>query len=96
LSRFNKANNGYDAGHLISQPKPAMTSLASILSLLITALVFFFTARYINRAMAEKGIPSGMVRGVLVVFLASVVALFAGAAVDWVSATHPAAVNATK
>jgi hypothetical protein len=73
-----------------------MFTLSSILSLLITIVVFVITARYITRAMAEKGIPSGMVRGILVVFLASVVALFAGAAVDWVAELHPAEIKETK
>ena len=61
-----------------------MSTFFTVLTYLVTIVVFYFTARYINRAMAEKGIPSGMVRGLLVVFLASVVALFAGAGVDWV------------
>jgi uncharacterized membrane-anchored protein len=61
-----------------------MPTLFTVLTYLVSIVVFYFTARYINRAMAEKGIPSGMVRGLLVVFLASVVALFAGAGVDWV------------
>ena len=64
-----------------------MFTLSSILSFVVTVVVFYFTARYINRAVAAKGIPSGMVRLILVCFLASVVALFAGAGVDWISDT---------
>jgi uncharacterized membrane protein (DUF485 family) len=73
-----------------------MFTLSSILSLLITIVVFVITARYITRAMAAKGIPSGMVRGILVAFLALVVALFAGAAVDWIADPHPSAIKETK
>ena len=75
-----------------------MFTLSAILNLLTTIVVFVIAAWYINRAMAEKGIPSGMVRGILVFFLASVLALFAGAAVDWISepAPAPAALQAVK
>ena len=64
-----------------------MSTFITVLSYLVTIVVFYFTATYINRTVAEKGMPSGMIRGLLVVFLASVVALFAGAAVDWVGDT---------
>lgn len=64
-----------------------MSTFFTVLTYLVTIVIFYFTARYINRAVAEKGIPSGMVRGILVTFLALVVALFAGAAVDWVGDT---------
>lgn len=73
-----------------------MFTLSSILSLLITVSVFIIAARYISRAMAAKGIPSGMVRGTLVFFLASVLALFAGAGVDWVSASLAPSVKESK
>jgi predicted PurR-regulated permease PerM len=73
-----------------------MFTLSSILNLLTIVVVFAIAARYINRAMAEKGIPSGMVRGILVCFLAAVLALFAGAAVDWISEPAPAAVQEIK
>jgi predicted PurR-regulated permease PerM len=72
---------------LIPSERPIMFTLTSILSYLVTVVVFYFTARYINRAMAEKGIPSGMVRLILVCFLAAVVALFAGAGVDLIGDT---------
>ena len=68
----------------ISSERHTMFTLSSILSFIVTVVVFYFMARYINRAVAEKGIPSGMVRLLLVCFLASVVALFAGAGVGWV------------
>jgi predicted PurR-regulated permease PerM len=71
-----------------------MFTLPAILSYLVTVVVFYFTARYINRAVAEKGIPSGMVRLILVCFLAAVVALFAGAGVDFISdSLSPSAQN---
>ena len=77
---------------LIPSESPTMFSFSSILSFLVTVVVFYFTARYANRALAEKGIPSGMVRWLLVCFLASVVALFSGPGVDWLSeAIAPAA-----
>ena len=61
-----------------------MSTFFTILTYLVTILVFYFTARYVNRAVEEKGIPKGMIRGLLVVFLASVVSLCIGATVDWV------------
>ncbi len=73
-----------------------MFTLPTILSSAVTIVIFYFTARYINRAVAEKGIPSGMVRGLLVVFLASVVALIAGAAVDWILEPHSVEITDTK
>jgi predicted PurR-regulated permease PerM len=73
-----------------------MFTLSSILYLFTIVVVFVIAARYINRAMAEKGIPGGMVRGVLVCFLAAVLALFAGAAVDWISEPAPSAVQEMK
>ena len=73
-----------------------MSTLFTVLTYLVSIVVFYFTARYINRVMAEKGIPSGMVRGLLVVFLASVVALFAGAGVDWVGDTIQAQTTDSK
>jgi predicted membrane-bound dolichyl-phosphate-mannose-protein mannosyltransferase len=74
----------------------AMFTLSTILNLIISTIVFIFAARYISRAMADKGIPSGMVRGILVFFLASVLALFAGAGVSWISETHTATTSETK
>lgn len=70
-----------------------MFSLSSILSTLTTAVIFVIAFRYITRALAEKGIPGGILRGLLVIFLASVIALFAGSAVDWASEPHPSAIN---
>jgi len=81
---------------LISSERPPMFTLSSILSTLVTIVVFIFAARYISQAMAEKGIPSGMVRGLLVFFLASVIALFAGAGVDWAVESASTTTQVTK
>jgi hypothetical protein len=73
-----------------------MFTLPIILSSATTVVVFYFTAKYINRAVAEKGIPRGMIRWLLVVFLASVVALITGAAVDWMIEQQAVEINDTK
>jgi len=81
---------------LISNERSTMFTLSTILSFLVTVVVFYFTARYINRAVAEEGIPSGMVRLILVCFLAAVVALFAGAGVDWIGDSISSSDQTTK
>jgi uncharacterized membrane-anchored protein len=73
-----------------------MFSLATILSSAVTIVVFYFTARYISRAVAEKGIPRGVIRGLLVIFLASVVALITGSAVDWIIEPHSVEIKEIK
>jgi len=73
-----------------------MFSLPTILSSVATIVVFYFTAKYVSRAVAEKGIPRGIIRGLLVIFLASVVALLTGAAVDWIVEPHSAEINVTR
>lgn len=83
-------------GTLYPSESPTMFTFTSMLSFLVTVVVFYFTARYANRALAEKGIPSGMVRWLLVCFLASVVALFSGAGVDWVGDTISPAITQVK
>ncbi len=52
-------------------------------NLLISTLVFFIAAWYINRYLTEQGIPKGMTRGILVFVLASLVSWGAGEVVDW-------------
>jgi uncharacterized membrane-anchored protein len=73
-----------------------MFTLPTILSSAVAIVVFYFMAKYINRAVAEKGIPSGIIRGLLVIFLASVVALIAGAAVDWIAEPHSVEIKESK
>ncbi len=54
-----------------------------MLSIVISTIVFFIAAWYINRQLDEQEINRGMTRGVLVFFLASLVSWGAGEIVDW-------------
>lgn len=53
-----------------------------MLNLIISTIVFFIAAWYINRYLDEQGIGKGMTRGVLVFSLASLVSWGAGEMVD--------------
>jgi len=64
-----------------------MLTLPSMWNLIISTLVFFISAWYINRYLNEQGIPKGMTRGILVLMLASLAAWGAGAAADWAQET---------
>ncbi len=55
-----------------------------LLSVIISAIVFFIAAWYINRQLDEQEIPRGMTRGVLVFVLASLVSWGAAEITDWV------------
>ncbi len=54
-----------------------------MLNLIISTIVFFVAAWFINRYLDTQGIPKGMTRGVLVLVLASLVSWGAGEMVDW-------------
>ena len=54
-----------------------------MLSLLISTMVFFVAAWYLNRYLDEQGIRKGMTRGTLVLVLAFLVSWGAGLVVDW-------------
>ncbi len=54
-----------------------------MLNLIISTIVFFIAAWYINRYLDEQGIPKGMTRGVLVLVIASLVSWGTGEMVDW-------------
>ena len=54
-----------------------------MLNLLISTIVFFVAAWYLNRYLDELGIGRGMTRGTLVLVLASLVSWGAGSVVDW-------------
>jgi len=60
-----------------------MLTLPSMWNLIVSTLVFFIAAWYINRYLNEQGIPKGMTRAVLVFVLACLVSWCAGAAADW-------------
>lgn len=67
-----------------------MFALPSIANLIISTLVFFIAAWYINCYLDEQGIPTGMTRSLLVFTLAALVSWGSGEAVDWLNGTHPA------
>lgn len=54
-----------------------------MLNLILSTIVFFVAAWFINRYLDTQGIPKGMTRGVLVLVLASLVSWSAGEMVDW-------------
>ncbi len=64
--------------------------LPSVWNLIISTIVFFIAAWYINRYMDGQKIGKGMTRGLLVFLVASLVSWGAGEAVDWVQGPQPA------
>lgn len=64
-----------------------MLTLPSMWNLIISTLVFFIAAWYLNRFLNEQGIPKGMTRGILVFVLAYMAAWGAGELADWSQAT---------
>lgn len=66
-----------------------MFALPSMWNLIISTIVFFIAAWYLNRFMDGQGIGKGMTRGVLVFALASLVSWGAGAVVDWTQGPQP-------
>ena len=54
-----------------------------MLNLIISTIVFFVAAWFVNRYLDGQEIPKGMTRGVLVFVLASLVSWGAGSIVDW-------------
>jgi hypothetical protein len=54
-----------------------------MLNLVISTIVFFVAAWFVNRYLDDQGIPKGMTRGVLVFLLASLVSWGSGEMVDW-------------
>ncbi|MGC2459112.1 MAG: hypothetical protein WA435_14080 [Gallionellaceae bacterium] len=60
-----------------------MLALPSIWNLIISSIVFFIAAWYFHRYLDEQGMPKGMVRGILVFSLASLVSWGTGEAVNW-------------
>jgi hypothetical protein len=67
-----------------------------MLSLIISTIVFFVAAWFLNRYLDEQGIPKGMTRGLTVLVLASLMSWAGGWAVDWTQGKieGPAAVQA--
>jgi hypothetical protein len=59
-----------------------MFALPSMWNLIISTMVFFIAAWYINRILDEQQLPGGMTRGVLVFVLASLLSWGAGELVD--------------
>ena len=54
-----------------------------MLSLVISTIVFFVAAWFLNRYLDEQGIPKGMTRNVTVLVLASLMSWGVGWAADW-------------
>lgn len=60
-----------------------MFELPSMWNLVISTVVFFIAAWYLQRYLNEQGVPKGMTRGILVFMVASLVSWAAGEATDW-------------
>ena len=60
-----------------------MFKLPSMWNLIISTIIFFIAAWYVNRYLDEHEIPKGLTRGVLVLVLAYVASWGAGVIVDW-------------
>jgi len=54
-----------------------------MLNLVITTIVFFVAAWFLNGYLDQQGIPKGLTRGVVVLVLASLMSWVVGWAVDW-------------
>jgi hypothetical protein len=54
-----------------------------MLSLILSTIVFFVAAWYLNQYLDQQEMPKGMTRGVLVFLIASLVSWGAGEIVDW-------------
>ena len=67
-----------------------MFALPSMWNLIISTIVFFIAAWYLNRYLDEQGVGKGMTRGVLVFSLASLVSWGAGEVADWAQGPQPA------
>jgi hypothetical protein len=52
-------------------------------NIIISTIVFVFSAWYIRRLLDEHGLPKGMTRGLLVFVLAYMVSWASGEVVDW-------------
>lgn len=66
-----------------------MFALPSMWNLVVSTIIFFIAAWYLNRYLDEMGVGKGMTRGVLVFVLASFVSWGAGEAVDWARGPQP-------
>ncbi|MGC2165077.1 MAG: hypothetical protein WA632_03565 [Gallionella sp.] len=54
-----------------------------MLNLVISTLLFFLAAWFLNRYLDEQGLPKGMTRGMLVFTLAAMVSWGGGTFADW-------------
>jgi len=68
-----------------------MFALPSIWNLIVSTIVFFIVAWYVNRHLDAKGSPKGRPRSLSVFALAYVLSWGAGEAVDWTVGTPAAA-----
>lgn len=60
-----------------------MFELPSLWNLVISTIVFFVAAKYLQQFLEEQGVPKGMTRGTLVFTLASLISWGSGEMVDW-------------
>ncbi len=72
------------AGKINSELK--LFTLPSSWNLVITTVVFVWTARHIRIFLDNQGLPIGMTRSMLVLTLASLLSWGSGEAVDWTEA----------
>jgi len=58
--------------------------ISTMLSLIVSTIVFFIASWFIKRQLQQMDIPEGMTRGILILTLATVASLASAAAVNWV------------
>ncbi len=63
-----------------------MFELPSVWNLVISTLVFFVAANYLQQFLEAQGLPKGMTRGTLVFTLASLISWGSGEMTDWTAA----------
>lgn len=66
-----------------------MFELPSMWNIIVSTIVFFIAAWYINRLLDEQGIAKGMVRSLSAFVLACLVSWGSGEAVDWIQGSQP-------
>ncbi|WP_262967262.1 hypothetical protein [Methylobacter psychrophilus] len=79
---FNKAIEKITS-QLNSRENLLMFTLPSLWSLIISTIVFFIAARYLQGYLEERGLAKGITRGMLVFILASGASWGSGEIVDW-------------
>jgi hypothetical protein len=66
-----------------------MLELPSLWNIVVSTIVFFIVAWYLNRLLNDQDIPKGMTRSLSVFLLAYMVSWGSGVLVDWMQGAQP-------